>query len=199
LAQKLPTHSTFFIFYFLKKFLCTIQIMFSGPHETAMTEHSVWSRDAHVVMQDVSQLKLIAMSLLQTCGYVTQQMRTAGTVSIDVNKFMESFSIKAEGGDIHPPSWTAREDDTVSFSPATAIIQNPQTSSLITPPNSFTMKDYRRCRQAEAIRWINLQETRASVIARLHPIAAEEYQKRRDAINSGSGPLRMKGMEFHLP
>jgi hypothetical protein len=145
-------------------------------------------------MQDISQLKLITMSLLQTCGYVTEQMRTP--VRIDVNKFLESFSIQAVEGEIHPPSWTAREDNSVLFSPT--VIPNSQSHSLTPTPSPFTMDNYSQCRRTEAIRWINLQEKRASIIARLHPVTPEEYQERRDAVNSESGPLRRKGMNFHL-
>ena len=166
--------------------------MFSGARETAITGHSVWSHDAHVVMQDVSHLNLIVMSLLQTCSYVTEQMQTE--VTIDVNKFMGSFSIKADGRDIRPPHWIAGEDNLVTITPATAVIPNSQCSSLTASPKPFTMDDYSRCRQAEAIRWIDLQEKRASIIARLQPVTAEEYQARHDAVNSDSGPLRRKGM-----
>ena len=70
-------------------------------------------------MEDYSHLKLISMGLLQTCGYVTEQMQTP--VTIGVNKFLESFSIKADGETIHPPTWTAREGNSVSFSPNVAI------------------------------------------------------------------------------
>jgi hypothetical protein len=168
--------------------------MFSGLHETPVTGHSVWSHDAHVIMQDISHLKLITMSLLQTCGYVTEQMRTP--VRIDVNKFLESFSIQAVEGEIHPPSWTAREDNSVLFSPT--VIPNSQSHSLTPTPSPFTMDNYSQCRRTEAIRWINLQEKRASIIARLHPVTPEEYQERRDVVNSESGPLHRKGMNFHL-
>jgi hypothetical protein len=149
-------------------------------------------------MQDVSHLKLMAMSLLQTCHYVTEQMQTP--VRINVNKFLESFSIQTEEGDFHPPSWIAGKDNSVSFSPA--IIPNSETSSLTPPspppsPSQFTMDEYTRSRQAEAISWINLQEKRASIIARLQPATPEDYQAHRDAITSQSGPLRRKGMNFH--
>jgi hypothetical protein len=122
--------------------------MFSGLRESAITGHSVWSHDAHVVMQDVSHMKLITMSLLQTCSYITNQVQTA--VTIDVNKFMESFPIKADGRNLHPPSWNAGEDDSVTFFP-TALIPDSQSSSL-TPGSHFTMEDYSRCRRVEAIR-----------------------------------------------
>lgn len=170
---------------------------FSGPRDTAITGHSVWSHDGHVVMKNISHLRLIAMGLLQTCGYVTEQMQTR--VTIDVNKFMESFSIKADGEDIHPPSWISGEDKSVTVSPATALIPDSQSSSLAASPKPFfTMEDYSQCRQAEAIRWINLQEKRASIIARLQPVGQEEYQERRDAVNSVSGPLRRKSIKFQL-
>jgi hypothetical protein len=142
-------------------------------------------------MKDISHLKLITMGLLQTCGYIMEQMQTP--VTIDVNKFMESFSIKANGGDVHPPFWVSGEDNSVTLSPSTAFIPNSQSSLLSPSPNSFTMKDYCQCRQAEAINWINLQEKRASIIARLHPVTPEEYEKRRKLVKTDSGPLRRKG------
>jgi hypothetical protein len=152
-------------------------------------------------MQDISHLKLIAMSLLQTCSYVTEQMQTP--VTIDVNKFMESFSIKAndDGGyaQAHPPTWIAGEDNSITFSPSTTIIPDSQSSSLSASRNPFTMDHYKKCRQAEAIRWINLQEKRASIMARLQPVTPEEYQAHRDAITSESGPLRRKGMNSCYP
>lgn len=169
--------------------------MFSGRHQTTITGHGVWSHDAHVVMQDVSHMKLITMSLLQTCSYITNQMHTP--VTIDVNKFMESFSIKSDGRNVHPPSWSAGEEDSITFFPSSGLIPDSQSSSL-TPPRPFTMEDYSRCRRAEAIRWINLQEKRASIIPRLRPITPEEYQERRDAVNSNAGPLRRKGMKVCL-
>jgi len=143
-------------------------------------------------MKDVSHLKLIAMSLLQTCGYVTEQMKT--DVTIDVNKFMESFSIKKDNGLIHPPSWTLHEGDlvTISTSIPSPVLPVSQTDSPGASSKPFNMDDYRRCRQAEAIRWINLQEKRASIIARLQPVTPEAYKARRDAVNSESGPLRRK-------
>jgi hypothetical protein len=161
-----------------------------------MTGHSVWSHDAHVVMKDISHLKLIAMGLLQTCGYVTEQMQTP--VTIDVNKFLESFSIKVDGESIHPPAWIAGENNSISFSPNFPIPPSSQSSSLTPTPNPFTMEHYIQCRKAEAIRWINLQEKRASIMARLQPVPPEEYQERRESVNSNSGPLRRKGMKFHF-
>ena len=168
-------------------------IMFSGRSNTTITEHCVWS---HVVTKDDSHLNLIAMSLLQICSYVTEQMQSM--VSIDVNKFLESFSIKDDRGEIHPPFWIAGEDDYVTFSPTTTLIPNSQSSSPTSSSKPFTMEDYSRCRRAEAIRWINLQEKRASIMARLRPAKPEEYQERRDAVNSASGPLRRKGIKSHL-
>ena len=147
-------------------------------------------------MEDFSHLKLISMGLLQTCGYITEQMQTA--VTIDVNKFMEFFSIKTDKGNIHPPYWIAGEDNSLTFSPATALNSNSQSSSS-TFPKPFTMKDYSQCRQAEAISWIDLQEKRASIMARLQPVKPEEYEERRKAVKTISGPLRRKGMKFQLP
>ena len=176
-----------------------IFIGFSGPRETAITGHSVWSHDAHVIMQDISHLKLMAMSLLQTCSYVTEQMQTP--VTIDINKFMQSFSIKADDRQVfHPPSLIAGEDDSVTISPATMAIPDSSSSSLTASPDSepYTAKQYTGCRRVEAIGWINLQEKQGSVIPRLHPVTPEEYQERRDYINSESGPLRRKGMKIHI-
>jgi hypothetical protein len=148
-------------------------------------------------MQDVSQLKLITMGLLQTCSYITEQMQTP--VTIDVNKFMESFSIKAaDGGDICPPSWTVGNGNLVTFSPGSGVIHNSQSSSSMSSPNPFTMDDYRLCRQSEAIRWINLQEKRASIIPRLQPVTPQEYQARRKAVNAATGVSGRKGMKIHL-
>jgi len=82
---------------------------------------------------------------------------------------MESFTIKAKEGDIHPPSWIAGENNSVTFSPTTSVIPHSQSGSHATSPAHFTMQDYSHCRQAEAINWINLQEKQASVRPRLHP------------------------------
>jgi hypothetical protein len=148
-------------------------------------------------MQEVSQLKLMAMGLLQTCSYVTEQMQTA--VTIDVNKFMESFSIKAEDGrEIRPLSWIVGEGDLVTISSAMGVIPNSQSNLPTASRKPFTMEDYSRCRQAEAIHWIDLQEKRASIIARLQPVTPEEYQARRDAVYSETGVVCRKGMKIHL-
>lgn len=172
--------------------------MFSGAHKSIVTQHGHWTQDGHVFMEEISHLKLIVTLLLLTCRYITGQMQTP--VQIDVNKFTESFSIKADdGGNICPPSWIAGEDNSVTFTSATSIIPDFQSSSHSPSPKPFSMDDYILCRQAEAIRWINLQEKRASIIARLQPVTPEEYQSRRDAVNSESGPIcRKKGMKFHL-
>jgi hypothetical protein len=170
--------------------------MISGARETKITGHGIWSHDAHVFMQDVSHLRLIATSLLQTCSYITEQMQAP--VTIDVNKFLDSFSINTDGGNIHLPSWIAGEDDSVIFSDATTIIPDSQSSSHTESSNVFTMDDYSRCRRAEAIRWIDLQEKRASIMARLHPVTPEEYQRHRDDVKLKSGPICRKGIYFHF-
>src|SRR5271168_3852866 len=112
-----------------------------------------------------SHLKLIASCRLPA----TEQMQTP--VTIDVNKFLEAFSIKAEGQVIHPPSCIAGEASFI-FSPAIAVDPGLPSGA----PTSFTMEDYSRYRRAEAIRWIDLQEKRASIIARLQPVTPQEYQ-----------------------
>ena len=171
-------------------------LIFSGPRESKITEHCVWSYDGHVISKDISHAKLVAMGLLQTCGYVTEQMQTP--VTIDVNKFLESFSIRGDGGDIHQLSWIPEKDNSLISPSTTALNPHSQSSSLPISPKPFTMEDYRQCRREEAISWINLQEKRASIIPRLHPIKPEEYQERRDEVNKDSGPLRRKSMNFHL-
>ena len=73
-------------------------------------------------------------TITQTCSYITEQMQTP--VSIDINKFMESFSIKAEdGGDIRPPSWIEGEGDSITFS----TNPNPPSGSLIPSRKPFTI------------------------------------------------------------
>jgi hypothetical protein len=148
-----------------------------------------------VVMKDISHLNLITMSLLQTCGYITEQMQTP--VTIDINKFMESFSIKANGEDIHPTPWIPGEDNSVTFASPTVLIPNSQSSSSAPSPKPLTMKDYQEICQAEAIRWINLQEKQASIIAHLHPVTPVEYQEHRNLVKSDSGPLHRKGVKIY--
>ena len=107
-------------------------------------------------MEESSHLNLMTMALLQTCGYVMDQMQTK--VTIDVNKFLESFSIERDGESIRPPSWSKGENNSVAITPyALASPTEPQNDSS-TIPSPFDMDDYRKCRQAEAIRWIYLQE-----------------------------------------
>lgn len=140
-------------------------------------------------MEESSHLNLITMALLQTCGYVIDQMQTE--VAIDINKFLEAFSIEGDSGRIRPPSWTKKEDDSVEIKP-NAFASSTAQNDLSAIPSPFNMEDYRQCRQAEAVRWIDLQEKRASIIARLQPVSAEEYQKLRDAILSKPGLLLRK-------
>ena len=135
-------------------------------------------------MEESSHLNLMTMALLQTCGYVIDQMPTE--VTVDINKFLQAFSIEGNGEPIRPPSWTKSEGDMVVIAPSTP----PQIT--LAGPAPFNMDDYRRCRQAEALRWIDLQEKRASIIACLQPVSAEEYQKLRNAVLSESGPLSRK-------
>ena len=132
----------------------------------------------------------MSMALLQTCGYVIDQMQTE--VTVDINKFLEAFSIEGDGGCVRPPSWTKSEGDSVVITPYTLTSPMSLQNDSSAVPSPFNMDDYRRCRQAEALRWINLQEKRASIIARLLPVSAEDYQKLRDAVLSESGPLCRK-------
>lgn len=134
-------------------------------------------------MEEPSHMNVITTALLQTCGYVIDQMQTE--VTIDVNKFFEAFSIKGESQSIRPPSWTKTDSNSVLIKPNIL-------PSSISPDPPFDMDDYRQCRQAEALRWIDLQEKRASIISRLQPVSAEEYQKLRNEISSKTGPLLRK-------
>ena len=129
-------------------------------------------------MEEGSHLSLMAMALLQTCGYVIDQMQS--DVTIDVNKFLEAFSIQGDSRSIRPPSWTKTDGGSVAITPNTSLTPPPIESSF--NPSPFNMDDYRKCRQSEALRWIDLQEKRASIIAHLRPISAEEYQEQRNAI-----------------
>ena len=139
-------------------------------------------------MEESSHLNLMSMALLQTCGYVIDQMQTK--VNSDINIFLEAFSIEEDGRCNRPPSWTKRQDNSVAIAPYTHPL--PQNNPSSVPSSSFNMDDYRQCWQAEALRWIDLQEKRASIIARLHPISAEEYQELRNSILSKPGPLLRK-------
>jgi len=130
------------------------------------------------------------MGLLQTCGYVTEQMQTK--VSININKNLEVFSIEDDGHHIHPPPWMQSELNSSSSTlnqSHTGIQQS--TAVLSSEPAKFPDFDnYCISRQAEAIRWINLQEKRSSIIARVQPTTAKEYQQFRNAVTSDSGPFR---------
>jgi hypothetical protein len=112
-------------------------------------------------------------------------------VTIDINKFLDAFSIEVDGHHIHPPSWTQSEHDSVSNRPPTSIQPSTSSSTLSSTSTSiFNMDNYRISRQEEAIRWINHQEKRSSIIPRLQPTTAKEYQLLRDAVTSDSGPLQ---------
>ena len=134
------------------------------------------------------------------CGFFTEQMPY--DVTIDINKFLGAFSIEVDGQRVSPPSWTQDENNSVKIvSSASMSATLPSESS--TSPQVFNMVDYCRYRQEEALQWINLQEKRSSIIARLQPTSAEEYEKQREAIKSDSSPLRRKpkkqtGMKSHL-
>lgn len=152
-------------------------------------------------MEDVSHLKLMTMGFLQTCSYISEQMR--GSVKIDVNKFLDAFSIETEKGHIHPPSWIPNGSGSVAVTPSVPIAPHLPPGSEAASSEPFTMDQYRKCRQAEALRWINLQEKRASIIARLQPVLPEEYQAQREFVTSESGPFRrmdkkQSGMAYSL-
>ena len=118
-------------------------------------------------MEESSHLNLMSMALLQTCGYVIDQMQTE--VNININIFLEAFSIKGDGGCIRPPSWTKRQGNSVAITPYTLPLPqsnlslDPSSPSL-DPSSLFNMDNYCQCQQAEALRWIDLQEKRASNI-----------------------------------
>ena len=154
-------------------------IYYSGAHETEFTGHSVWSHDANVILERESHLKLMTMGLVQTCSYVIKQMQTK--VTIDINKFLEAFSMEADGHCIHSPLWTQSEHNSASIRPHTPMVQSNLSSSMSTC--NLDMDDYHTSHQAEAICWINLQEKRSC----LQPTTAEEYQHLREAVTSDSG------------
>jgi hypothetical protein len=133
----------------------------------------------------------MTMGLLQTCSYVTEQMQSK--VSIDINKFLEAFSIEDDDGHrIHPPLWMESEWNSISTKPCKPMSQALTSISSSTSTTILNMDNYRISRQAEAIRWINLQEKRSSIIPRLQPTTTEEYHFLRNAVRSDSGPLRRK-------
>ena len=96
-----------------------------------------------------------------------------------------------DGQHVHPPSWVKSENDSVMIVPSASTSSTPLSESSTSPP-VLNMDDYHRYRQAEALRWIDLQEKPASIIARLQPTSTEEYQKLQDAITSETGPLCRK-------
>lgn len=100
--------------------------------------------------------------------------------------------MEADGTRIHPSSWTLSEQDSASFGPHSQIRQasTSNLSSQAMSTNILNMDNYRTSRQAEAIRWIDLQERRSSIISRLQPTTAEEYQHLRDAVTSENAPIR---------
>ena len=139
-------------------------------------------------MQQTSHLKLMTMGCLQACGFFMEQMPY--DISIDINKFLGAFSMELGGQHVSPPSWVQGEN-------SVEVLSSPSTSStppseISTPPPVFNMVDYRKYRQKEALQWIDLQEKRSSIIARLQPTSREEYQKLRDSVMSENGPLRRK-------
>jgi len=140
-------------------------------------------------MQQISHLKLMSMGFLQACSFFSEQMPQE--VSIDINMFLGAFSIEVDGQRVRPPSWRQTENDSVTIVPS-ASTSSTLPSEMSTSPPVFKMDDYRKYRQAEALRWIDLQEKRASIIARLQPTSTEEYQKMRDDVLSEGGPLRRK-------
>jgi hypothetical protein len=141
-------------------------------------------------MQQISHLKLMSMGCLQACGFFMEQ--TPYDVSIDVNKFLSAFSINVDGQHLCPPSWVQGENDSVDIVSSGSTSSAPPSAETSTSPPVFNMVDYRKYRQKEAIQWINLQEKRASIIARLQPTSKEEYQKLRDAVMSDDGSSRRK-------
>lgn len=140
-------------------------------------------------MHQISHLNLMSMGCLQACSFFIDQM--PHNVVIDVNRFLGAFSIEVDGQRVSPPSWIPSENDSVRIVPSTSTFFNPPLESS-TSPQVFNMDDYRRYRQAEALRWIDLQEKRASIISRLQPTSSEDYQMLREAISSDNGPLRRK-------
>lgn len=172
-----------FIYFDLCPFQC------SGTRALDVTGHCVWSHDAGAIMEKVSHLKLMSMGFLQACGFFAEQMPY--DVAIDVNKFLGAFSIIVDGQHVCPPSWMQSQNDSVIIVPSIPTSSTPTSDSSTTPP-VFNMDSYRKYRQAEALQWIDLQEKRSSIIARLQPTSTEEYQKLREAVMTETVPLRRK-------
>lgn len=152
-------------------------------------------------MEEKSHLNLMTMALLQTCGYIIDQMPSE--VTIDINKFLDAFSIEGDGGSIRPPLWTKDEGNSVAITPRTLTSSFPSQNNSSIISSTFDMDDYRQCRQTEALRWIDLQEKRASIIARFQPIPAEEYEVLRNAVLSKPGaslrkPKKKTGLNFSI-
>lgn len=97
--------------------------------------------------------------------------------------------METDEGYIHPPSWIPSSSNNVAVVPSVPNLRPPPSSSRAVSPEPFNMDDYRKCRQAEALRWIDLQEKRASVIARLQPVLPEEYKALRNAVIAQSKPF----------
>lgn len=138
---------------------------------------------------------------MQACGFFTEQMPCE--VSIDVNMFLGAFSIEVDGQRIRPPSWVSNGNNAITIVPSTPVPCSPPSESSTSLPIPFSMNDYRRCRQEEAIRWINLQEKRASIIPRLKVTMPEDYENQRQAIMSETGPFcrkqkKQSGMLIYL-
>jgi hypothetical protein len=140
-------------------------------------------------MEQTSHLNLMSMGFLQACAFFAEQMPCQ--VDIDINMFLKAFSIKVDDQRIHPPSWVQNDDKSVMIVPSATTSSTPSTPS-VEPSAVFDMDVYRAARQAEALRWINLQEKRASIMARIHPTSAEEYQKLRDIVMSEAGTIYRK-------
>ena len=132
----------------------------------------------------------MSMGCLQACGFFAEQMPCK--VSININMFLRAFSIKVDDQRIHPPSWVQNDDNSVMIMPSTTMLSTPPSEPSTLSPTVFDIDDYRRCQQAEALHWINLQEKRASIIAYLQPMLAEEYQMLRDAVILEVEPLCRK-------
>lgn len=126
------------------------------------------------------------MGFLQACSFFSEQMPY--DVTIDINKFLGAFSVVVDGQCVCPPSWVKNQDNSVGIVPSASTSSTPPSTSA----PIFNMDHYRTYRQAEALQWINLQEKRSSIIARLQPTSAEEYQKLREAIMTETVPLRRK-------
>ncbi|KAI0043096.1 hypothetical protein FA95DRAFT_1609674 [Auriscalpium vulgare] len=71
----------------------------------AWSRHATFAADGHVIMEEPALLRFHARSLYLLSVYVLAQLPPHIKATIDVDKFMASFSIKSSDGEYVAPSW----------------------------------------------------------------------------------------------